>query len=251
MSRSTKSIGKQAFTLIELLTVIAIIAILAAILIPSVNKVRQSAKSSANMSMLRQTSLSVIQFVNEEGKYPRLWNNQNHFPGAGDAWFQIPSIRRALGDNSPNLDNHYAVSLVLMSPAQDKAEEVPETLDYVVPHVSYSPGPGNKHPDFNDPLTAFSVQNPSELIMFADGGVLENEERGQLYGACRPHMWQLSVLTLGDITDPEPISFEMSGTARMTFDRHGNDQAQVSFCDGHVELRGQDEFYYRNFAVQD
>lgn len=251
MSRTTKSIGKQAFTLIELLTVIAIIAILAALLIPAVNKVRQSARSSANMSLLRQSSLSVIQFVNEEGKYPRLWNNQKYFTGAGQDWFSIPAIRRALGDNSPNLDNHYAVSLVLMSPAQEMAEQIPEDIGYVVPHISYSPGPGNKHPDFNPTLTTFAVQNPSELILFADGGILENEERGQLYSACRPYMYQLNNLANGDVTDPDPISFEMSGTAKMTFDRHGNDKAQVSFCDGHVELRGQDEFYYKNFTVQE
>ena len=44
----------RAFTLIELLTVIAIIAILAAILIPSISKVRESARETSKLSNYRQ-----------------------------------------------------------------------------------------------------------------------------------------------------------------------------------------------------
>lgn len=49
----------QAFTLIELLTVIAIIGILAAILIPVVGAVRESARSAQCVSNLRQIAIGV------------------------------------------------------------------------------------------------------------------------------------------------------------------------------------------------
>ena len=45
---------RSAFTLIELLTVIAIIGILAAIIIPTVGKVRESARNTKSLSNLRQ-----------------------------------------------------------------------------------------------------------------------------------------------------------------------------------------------------
>jgi prepilin-type N-terminal cleavage/methylation domain-containing protein/prepilin-type processing-associated H-X9-DG protein len=56
---------RGAFTLIELLTVIAIIGILAAIIIPTVGKVRETAKTSACASNLRQIAAACLLYANE------------------------------------------------------------------------------------------------------------------------------------------------------------------------------------------
>lgn len=63
------SCRRSGFTLIELLTVIAIIAILAAILIPTVGRVRASARASACISNLRQVSQAMHLYAADHGDY--------------------------------------------------------------------------------------------------------------------------------------------------------------------------------------
>jgi prepilin-type N-terminal cleavage/methylation domain-containing protein/prepilin-type processing-associated H-X9-DG protein len=60
----------RAFTLIELLTVIAIIGVLAAILIPTVSKVRQSARNAQCVSHLREWGRIILLYSNDnKGNY--------------------------------------------------------------------------------------------------------------------------------------------------------------------------------------
>lgn len=83
---------RRAFTLIELLTVIAIIGILAAIIIPTVGKVRSSAKAAQSISNVRQLALAcTIWAQNNRENYPSDFAFNNASTARNTWWMDVKS----------------------------------------------------------------------------------------------------------------------------------------------------------------
>ena len=108
----------QAFTLVELLVVISIIALLVAILLPTLNRAREQAKTVVCLSNMRQMSLATLMFAYEHDESLPLGTEAHSASGATtseqgtwlkelDRYTEQPLLYRCPSDRSVYFDTPY------------------------------------------------------------------------------------------------------------------------------------------------
>jgi len=233
---------KRSFTLIELLIVIAIIAILAAMLLPALNKARESAFKIACASNHKTLTSAAIQYNMDNQDYfyaPVAVNHNTIFYIS--AYVLPPYLGKQIGENVAGgllrkekingNDIYFYTSKVMVCPGRklDPAQDVTiYTHNYAWnQHLGSGPNYNTSYTWLHQKLG--SVRKPSQILMFGDAG-------GERWGAYN---------TLE--RDPFASTWKMYATQV----RHGN-MVLFSYVDGHAApTKTNRAVYYRHLSYKE
>lgn len=126
LSDSAKSVRPRAFTLVELLVVIGIIAVLISILLPALNRARDSANLTKCRANLNQMGVALRMYAND---------NRDHFPNpesCGDPAGEYSYAFRR-GVNEPDPTNPAVVETLGLPNLLFRLKYLPSTRIWVCP----------------------------------------------------------------------------------------------------------------------
>jgi prepilin-type N-terminal cleavage/methylation domain-containing protein len=215
---------RQAFTLIELLVVIAIIAILIGLLLPAVQKVRETSMRLQSANNLKQLTMAVHNYQGAINKFP---GNAETLPSGlhvSAHWSLLPYIEQgnlqaAAGvSNATYLANAGTIVRTFLAPLDSSLPGHTITINgvvwaassYAANHTVFGePGNGTNWTGFANN----SFDNPGRRIDTITDGASNTVMWGERYSQCSSggSLWAYRN------TDPAPTGPAYPGWARMAF----------------------------------
>jgi prepilin-type N-terminal cleavage/methylation domain-containing protein len=215
---------RRGFTLIELLVVIAIIAILIGLLLPAVQKVRETAARMRSANNLKQLALAVHAYEGTAGKIP---GNEEVLPSGLHVschWLLLPYVEQvALKDAGAGSEANYeafAKTLlnVFIAPLDTSLPDNVMTINgvtwaasnYAANHTIFGyPGNGTNWTGFANN----SFDNKGRRLVDITDGTANTVMWGERYASCSSggSLWAYRHV------DPAPTNPTFPGWARMAF----------------------------------
>ncbi|HYE20307.1 MAG TPA: DUF1559 domain-containing protein [Tepidisphaeraceae bacterium] len=235
MPRLTPASSRRGFTLVELLVVIGIIALLISILLPSLNKARESANRVKCGSNLRQIGQAMIMYANDaRGSFPRTKYKPGGTNTAGTGITANDPFKPTSG-TAPS-DNDLSAPYFLLMRAQELTPElfVCPSGDQEKDNFGGGKNTAQTRANFSDwkKNMSYGIANPYPNTTAVSRGYKWNNTLGADFaiGADR-NPGQLSPHDVQKATETSSAK-DMKGS---NSDNHLREGQNVLFGDGHVE----------------
>jgi prepilin-type N-terminal cleavage/methylation domain-containing protein/prepilin-type processing-associated H-X9-DG protein len=257
MKRSQRS----GFTLVELLVVIGIIALLISILLPSLNRARETANRVKCASNLRQIGTAIQLYANENrGAFPRTQYTAGMLTATWGTPYQAGAVAGTVGTSgadpfantlgipssaSPNYApsfNDVSAALYLLLRTQDLVPEVFTCPSSNAERFDYG-GTGKGAQDFTNWIgqtgvknnTSYSYQNPYASAAAISAGFKLNNSITAEFATLSDINPGISPSTTDDVT--KVMSTSSSRDTRLgNCNNHDKDGQNVLYGDGHVDF---------------